>query len=192
MTDERPDEHQEPKTLTPDAEPASASRRSPKRTGGRRGGRKASLESTLRVELETVAMLWATAEASRDEAIKEATGIERHPDKTCGEVLLSQAPKIANALHVLSQEDDRVYRWLSMTTAGGGWGGVVFATLPVAQAIMFAHVMPAAQRRAEARRAAEWPEPERDDDATYVGRHLRPAEPGPEPFTPPDRIIDEP
>lgn len=160
-------------------------------TGARRGG-KASLESTLKVELETVAMMWMASEHARDLALESAGVGARHGEKTCGEILHDQAGQIANALHVLSQDDARVYRFLSMASAGGGWGGVVFATLPVAQAMMFSHVLPSIQRRQQAVREASWPEDERLDEVPpepYRGAHeARETEPEPEPFRPPNEI----
>lgn len=142
--------------LPKDAEPKPAKRvRNRSRSGG---GRKPSLEAPLRSMLETVGGVWHMSEATR------GGHVELTPDlPTCGAVLVAQAPDIARALNLQAQADPNVYRWLDRMMTGGGWGSVVLATWPVAQAVLSAHVMAALERRrAEAQMAAEgeaeWPE----------------------------------
>lgn len=78
---------------------------------------------------------------------------ENHPDPTCGAILIDQAPAIAAALNAVAQDDESVYRWLSAMMTGGGWGAVAFAMLPVAQAVVATHALPALQSASERRRA---------------------------------------
>ncbi len=108
--------------------------------------------------LETVGNVWHLSEATRGHEPLS----EDYP--TCGSVLVEQADDIATNLNLLAQTDPNVYRWLDRMMAGGGWGGVVLATWPVAQAVLQSHVMPAVTRRrelaeveAEPAGEGEWP-----------------------------------
>jgi hypothetical protein len=93
--------------------------------------------------LETVGSVWHMQELMRGHFPLD----ESHP--TCGSVLLEQADQIATNLNTLAQTDPNVYRWLDRMMTGGGWGGVVLSTWPVAAAVLQAHVMPRFQRTEE-------------------------------------------
>lgn len=135
-----------------DAEP-KPKRRYKKRSTAKRtrqpSNRPPSLRAPLKAMLETVGGVWHMSEATRGHEPLS----EDYP--TCGSVLMAQADDIATNLNTLAQTDPNVYKWLDRMMSGGGWGGVVLATWPVAQAILQSHVMPAVSRRRE---LAEVPE----------------------------------
>jgi len=106
----------------------------PKRRG--RPKKPDSLEQPIKLMLATIGGVWSSTEASRG-----------HPDPTCGAVLVAQSAAIAKTLNAVAMEDESVYRWLSAMMTGGGWGAVAFATLPVVQAVVASHVVPAIERR---------------------------------------------
>jgi len=110
-----------------------------------------SRKTAIKAMLETVGNVWHISELTRGH---EPLG----PDfATCGSVLLAQADAIATNLNTLAQQDEGVARWLDAMMSGGGWGGVVLSTWPVAQAVLAAHVMPGISRRREAAAAASVP-----------------------------------
>lgn len=129
-----------------DAEPTpkrrSAPSSTPKRTRRKRGA-PPSLKAPLRAMLETVGGVWHMSELTRG----HEPLAEDFP--TCGQVLVAQADDIATNLNALAQTDPNVYRWLDRMMTGGGWGGVVLACWPVAQAVLQSHVMPAISRSRE-------------------------------------------
>jgi hypothetical protein len=136
--------------VEPEKDAAPKPRRAP-RSAAQRSRRKAkdSLEAPIRAMLDTIGGVVAVSESMR----LDADGNPTHPTPTCGEVLQAQAGAIAKSLAILAAEDPSVYKWLSAATTGGGWGGVAFTVLPVLQAIVFNHAMPALERRAAARQA---------------------------------------
>lgn len=124
----------------------------PKGSGSTRrasGGGNRNLTGPLRETLIVVGGVWGSTESMRG-----------HVEPTCGEVLIDQAPAIAEALNAVAQDDESVYLWLDRMLTGGGWGSVAFAVLPVVQAIGQAHIVPAIQRRSLARLDGTWPEEE--------------------------------
>jgi hypothetical protein len=132
--------------LEPDSEPKPKRRYAKRKTA--RKSRAAStkppsLRTPIKAMLETVGGVWHMQEMMRGHYPLD----ESHP--TCGSVLLEQADQIATNLNTLAQTDPNVYRWLDRMMAGGGWGGVVLATWPVAAAVLQAHVMPRFQRAEE-------------------------------------------
>jgi len=142
-------------------EKAGGTRRGPGRPKGSKNrtstpAKNRSLEGPIRETLYAIGGVWGTTEAFRD-----------HPEPTCGEVLQDQAGAIAKTLNAVAQDDPSVYLWLDRMMTGGGWGAVVFAVLPVAQAFAGNHVIPAIQRRAGARMAGPW-EPEEPSPAVEV------------------------
>ena len=110
-----------------------------------------SLRAPVKAMLETIGSVWHMSELTRGHVQLD----ENYP--TCGSVLLAQADLIATNLNTLAQADPTVYKWLDRMMSGGGWGGVVLATWPVAQAVLAAHIMPRLQRGAEESEAAEEP-----------------------------------
>lgn len=124
-------------TMTADPEPKA--KRKHVATGKPKGRpRKASLEAPLREMLQTVGTVWNLAETARE-----------HPSPSCGAILTEQAASIAAGLNAVALDDPTVYKWLDAMMTGGGWGSVVLATWPVAQAVLSYHVVPAvAARRA--------------------------------------------
>jgi hypothetical protein len=142
--DERAEVERELSELKPDATPEAPLREpGEKREDGkrtpkapRRKSKPDSLEQPIKQMLVTIGGVWHITEASR-----------QHPDPTCASVLVQQAPAIAKTLNAVAMDDESVYRWLSAMMTGGGWGAVAFATLPVVQAIVGAHVVPAIERR---------------------------------------------
>lgn len=131
--------------LEPDADPKPKRRRRKAATRKPRqpSNRPPSLRAPIKAMLETVGGVWHMSEATRGHEPLS----EDYP--TCGSVLLAQADDIATNLNALAQTDPNVYRWLDRMMTGGGWGGVVLATWPVAQAVLQSHVMPAVVRRRE-------------------------------------------
>lgn len=134
---------------------------------------------------QTVGGFWHSVELQR---------YENHPDPTCGAILVEQSPAIAKALWNVAQDDESVYRWLSMMMSGGGWGAVAFAVLPVANAVISTHAMPALQSAAERRRrrAISRPEPVVFPESVEA----EPENPGPysepeETWRPPNEIVDD-
>jgi hypothetical protein len=125
--------------LEPDAAP-KAKRRYRKRKTTRAprtpSNKPPSLRAPVKAMLETVGSVWHMSELTRGHVPLD----ENYP--TCGSVLLAQADLIATNLNTLAQADPTVYKWLDRMMSGGGWGGVVLATWPVAQAVLAAHVMP--------------------------------------------------
>jgi hypothetical protein len=139
--------------LPPDAEPAAPKRGRPKgsktrkhrktTTAAARAPRPLSRKAAVKAMLSSVGQVWHFTEMARGhEAFSED-----YP--TCGSVLLAQADDIAGSLSALAQQDASVARWLDAMMTGGGWGGVILATWPVAQSILQAHVMPGLARRRE-------------------------------------------
>jgi len=129
--------------LEPDAAPKPKRRYKKRKTT--RGPRAAStkppsLRMPIKAMLETVGQVWHMSELTRGHVQLD----ENYP--TCGSVLLACSDSIATNLNTLAQTDPNVYRWLDRMMAGGGWGGVVLATWPVAQAVLAAHVMPRFER----------------------------------------------
>jgi hypothetical protein len=137
------DEKLEP-DATPDVplrepgEPADGKRpRAPSPRGRGRSKKPDSLEAPIREMLRGIGTVWHATEASRD-----------HAPPTCGSVMVQQAPAIAKSLNAVAMDDPSVYRWLSsLVLMGGGWGAVAFATLPVVQAVVGRHVIPAIENR---------------------------------------------
>jgi|SRR5215831_4518770 len=102
---------------------------------------------TIREGLMMIGRVWAVRESM----------IKDHPQQpNCGEILIEQAPDIAESLFQLSKTNKTVKRWLESMMTGGGWAGVAFAVYPVAIAIRDNHMMPALRARREA--AAEMQE----------------------------------
>jgi len=126
-------------TLEPDEAP-KAKRRYKKRKTTRAprtpSNKPPSLRAPVKAMLETIGSVWHMSELTRGHIALD----ENYP--TCGSVLLAQADLIATNLNTLAQADPTVYKWLDRMMSGGGWGGVVLATWPVAQAVLAAHVMP--------------------------------------------------
>jgi hypothetical protein len=141
MRDEAPD-------LEPDESPTPKRRTTKRKTTKRRAPRQPSnkppsLYGATKAMIDTVGQVWHMSEATRGHVQLD----EDYP--TCGSVLMAQSESIARNLNTLAQSDPNVYKWLDRMLHGGGWGGVVLATWPVAQAILAAHVMPGLQRRRE-------------------------------------------
>jgi hypothetical protein len=135
-------------SLEPDASPKPKRKYRKRKTTRTRtpSNKPPSLRAPVKAMLETVGSVWHMSELTRGHVPLD----ENYP--TCGSVLLAQADLIATNLNTLAQADPTVYKWLDRMMSGGGWGGVVLATWPVAQAVLAAHVMPRLQR--------EEPEPE--------------------------------
>lgn len=105
-------------------------------SGSRSRSSKPSLESPINAMLQMVGRVWSVR------------------DDVCGGALLAQAPMIAQQLNALAQTDPKVYRMLSRMMSGGGWGGVILATWPVAASIAEHHIRPGLAK-ARARRTGE-------------------------------------
>ncbi len=140
---ERAEAAERGESLEPDSEPKPKRRYAKRKTAKRTRAastKPPSLRTPIKAMLETVGGVWHMQELMRGHEQLD----ESHP--TCGSVLLEQADQIATNLNTLAQTDPNVYRWLDRMMAGGGWGGVVLATWPVAAAVLQAHVMPRFQR----------------------------------------------
>jgi len=142
--------------------PKPGAHKAPEPPKRRRSKKPDSLEAPIKLMLQTVGGVWSGTEASRG-----------HTDPTCGAVLMAQAPAIAKTLNAVAMDDESVYRWLSAMLTGGGWGAVAFATLPVVQAVVASHVVPAIERR----RLLAASEPEGPEE-------------GPEEWQPPNEIVE--
>jgi hypothetical protein len=139
---------QEEEQLERDDTPAPKRRTTKRKTTKRRAPRQPSnkppsLYGATKAMIDTVGQVWHMSEATRGHVQLD----EDYP--TCGSVLLAQSQSIAQNLNTLAQSDPNVYKWLDRMLHGGGWGGVVLATWPVAQAILAAHVMPGIAKRRE-------------------------------------------
>lgn len=140
-------------TLEADAAPKPKRKYRKRRTSTRTRGpstKPPSLRAPIEAMLNTVGTVWDMSERTRGHVVLD----EDYP--TCGSVLLACSNQIATNLNTLAQADPNVYKWLDRMMTGGGWGGVVLSTWPVAQAVLAAHVMPRLERRSQA-------EPEPDE-----------------------------
>lgn len=135
-----------------EAQKAARRQRDRRRRETQRSETAESLEGPIRVLLQQVGGVWHLAESARGIVPGPDGKLARdpdlaHPQPTCGELLVQQAPDIAAALNAVAADDPAVHRWLTAMMVGGGWGAVGMAVLPLAAGVYRSHVVPGIARR---------------------------------------------